>query len=42
MLWDNLFAEDPSLELVDMICVAMLLRIRWQCEHSPISLKLPY
>lgn len=32
MLWDKLFAEDPSLELVDMICVAMLLRIRWQCK----------
>jgi TBC1 domain family member 5 len=31
MVWDVLFAEDPSLELVDMICVAMLLRIRWQC-----------
>lgn len=29
-VWDLLFAEDPSLELVDYICVAMLLRIRWQ------------
>ena len=29
-LWDVLFAEDPELELVDMISVAMLLRIRWQ------------
>jgi TBC1 domain family protein 5 len=31
-LWDRIFAEDPALDLVDMICVAMLLRIRWQCE----------
>ena len=22
--------EDPGLELVDLVCVAMLLRIRWQ------------
>ena len=29
-VWDLLFAEDPSLELVDYICVSMLLRIRWQ------------
>lgn len=31
-LWDTIFAEDPALDLVDMICVAMLLRIRWQCR----------
>jgi TBC1 domain family member 5 len=29
-VWDGLFALDPSLELVNYICVAMLLRIRWQ------------
>jgi hypothetical protein len=29
-LWDALLAEDPALDLVDMVCVAMLLRIRWQ------------
>jgi TBC1 domain family protein 5 len=28
-LWDVLFAYDPTLELIDLICVAMLLRIRW-------------
>ena len=32
-LWDALFAVDPSLSLVDLVCVAMLLRIRWQCRH---------
>ena len=29
-LWDILFAEDPALDLVDLVCVSMLLRIRWQ------------
>lgn len=33
-LWDKLFAEDPALDLVDFICVSMLLRIRWQ-RKSP-------
>ncbi|KAF1843060.1 RabGAP/TBC [Cucurbitaria berberidis CBS 394.84] len=28
-MWDALFAIDSSLELVDMISIAMLLRIRW-------------
>lgn len=29
-MWDALFAIDSSLELVDMISVSMLLRIRWE------------
>ncbi|OQO03361.1 hypothetical protein B0A48_11619 [Cryoendolithus antarcticus] len=29
-MWDVLFAEDTSLELVDHICLTMLLRIRWE------------
>ncbi|KAL8871960.1 MAG: hypothetical protein Q9174_002326 [Haloplaca sp. 1 TL-2023] len=33
-LWDRLFAEGPTLELVDLICVCMLLRIRWQLLES--------
>lgn len=32
-LWDILFAEDPGLELVDLISVSMLLRIRWQRKY---------
>lgn len=32
--WDVLFAEDPDLELIDYVCVAMLLRIRWQCKSK--------
>jgi hypothetical protein len=34
-LWDALLAEDPALDLVDMVCVAMLLRIRWQRKFMP-------
>ena len=33
LIWDLLFAEDPALDLVDFICVSMLLRIRWQCTY---------
>ena len=33
-LWDRLFAEDPTFSIVDYICVAMLLRIRWQRKLS--------
>ena len=33
-LWDALFAEDPTLDLVDLVCVSMLLRIRWQCKPA--------
>lgn len=28
-MWDALFAIDPTLEIVDMISIALLLRIRW-------------
>jgi TBC1 domain family protein 5 len=36
-MWDALFAIDPTLELVDMISIAMLLRIRWQLLASDIN-----
>ncbi|KAG9239781.1 rab-GTPase-TBC domain-containing protein [Amylocarpus encephaloides] len=39
-LWDTLLAEDPCLDLVDMICVAMLLRIRWQLIEANYSTAL--
>lgn len=32
-LWDVLFAEDPVLNLVDLVCVSMLLRIRAQRKY---------
>jgi TBC1 domain family member 5 len=28
-VWDVLFAENINLQLVDMICIVMLLQIRW-------------
>ena len=31
-LWDALFADGPSLALIDYICVAMLMHIREVCE----------
>ncbi|KAK6585623.1 hypothetical protein PZA11_002350 [Diplocarpon coronariae] len=39
-LWDTLLAEDPGLDLVDMVCVAMLLRIRWQLLETNYSFAL--
>lgn len=45
-MWDRLFAEDPSADCVDLICLAMILRIRWQlmdCDNnSALSLLLHY
>lgn len=32
ILWDGLFACDPTFEIVPWICIAMLLRIRNKCE----------
>ena len=29
-VWDVIFAEDTTLEIVDHICLTMLLRIRWE------------
>ncbi|KAI9871575.1 MAG: hypothetical protein M1830_002731 [Pleopsidium flavum] len=40
MLWDSLFAEDSSLDVVDLVCVAMLLRIRWQLLEADYSIAL--
>ncbi|KAL4780775.1 rab-GTPase-TBC domain-containing protein [Aspergillus varians] len=39
-IWDLLFAESLRLELIDFICVAMLLRIRWQLLGSDSSTAL--
>ncbi|KAF2433086.1 RabGAP/TBC [Tothia fuscella] len=36
-VWDLLFAEDSSIELIDHICVAMLLRIRWQLMDADVN-----
>ncbi|CUS12837.1 unnamed protein product [Tuber aestivum] len=39
-VWDALFAEDPNLQLVDHVCVAMLLRVRWQLMEADYSTAL--
>ncbi|KAF2092118.1 RabGAP/TBC [Saccharata proteae CBS 121410] len=39
-MWDLLFAEDPSLELVDLISVSMLLRIRWQLLEADATMAI--
>ncbi|KAL8903766.1 MAG: hypothetical protein Q9207_003726 [Kuettlingeria erythrocarpa] len=36
-VWDTLFAEDPILDLVDLVCVSMLLRVRWQLLTADYS-----
>ncbi|PHH69769.1 hypothetical protein CDD82_7516 [Ophiocordyceps australis] len=37
LLWDCIFAVDPSLDLVDFICCAMLIRIRSQLLQADYS-----
>lgn len=32
-VWDLVIAENVRASLIDMICVSMLLRIRWQCKY---------
>ncbi|PGH33172.1 hypothetical protein GX50_04014 [[Emmonsia] crescens] len=36
-IWDLLFAENMRLELIDAVCVAMLLRIRWPLLYADYS-----
>ncbi|KAK6210416.1 WD repeat domain-containing protein [Colletotrichum tabaci] len=40
VLWDTIFSVDPSLSLIDLICVAMLLRIRWSLLEADYSVCL--
>ncbi|GLA38724.1 hypothetical protein AnigIFM63309_006032 [Aspergillus niger] len=37
LIWDRLFAEGLRAELIDFVCVAMLLRIRWQLLRADSS-----
>lgn len=42
-MWDGMFAEDPSLGILDFVCVAMLLLIRNEREcqlNYPTSVSL--
>lgn len=34
-MWDAIFADDPSLEIVDLICLNMLLRLHWERKQLP-------
>ncbi|KAH8673560.1 rab-GTPase-TBC domain-containing protein [Xylariales sp. PMI_506] len=40
ILWDTLFAVDPTLELVDLVCTSMLIRIRWELLDADYSVAL--
>ncbi|QUC19438.1 uncharacterized protein UV8b_03679 [Ustilaginoidea virens] len=40
VLWDTIFAVDPSLKLIDLVCVSMLVRVRWQLLEADYSVCL--
>lgn len=40
VLWDTLFSVDPSLQLIDLVCTAMLIRIRWELLGADYSVAL--
>ncbi|KAI8720794.1 Rab-GAP TBC domain-containing protein [Fusarium sp. LHS14.1] len=40
VLWDTIFSVDASLDLIDLICVAMLIRIRWDLLEADYSVCL--
>ncbi|KAI0480846.1 RabGAP/TBC [Xylariaceae sp. FL0804] len=40
ILWDTLFAVDPSFTLIDLICTAMLIRIRWDLLNADYTFAL--
>ncbi|KAL4980341.1 rab-GTPase-TBC domain-containing protein [Aspergillus desertorum] len=40
VIWDFLFAEGLRSELIDFVCVAMLLRVRWELLNSDSSTAL--
>lgn len=33
-LWDAIFAEDPSLNIVEYVSLVLLIRIRDKCKHT--------
>ncbi|KAI2630730.1 RabGAP/TBC [Hypoxylon sp. NC1633] len=40
VLWDTLFSVDPSFELIDLVCTAMLIRIRWTLLNADYTVAL--
>ncbi|KAI1393709.1 RabGAP/TBC [Hypoxylon trugodes] len=40
VLWDTLFSIDPSFKLIDLVCTAMLIRIRWNLLNADYTVAL--
>ncbi|KAI1808417.1 RabGAP/TBC [Daldinia bambusicola] len=40
VLWDTLFSVDPSFRLIDLVCTAMLIRIRWSLLNADYTVAL--
>ncbi|KAI1633747.1 rab-GTPase-TBC domain-containing protein [Biscogniauxia mediterranea] len=40
ILWDTLFAVDPTFKLIDFVCTAMLVRIRWELLNADYTVAL--
>ncbi|KAI2472012.1 RabGAP/TBC [Annulohypoxylon bovei var. microspora] len=40
VLWDTLFSVDPFLKLIDLVCTAMLIRIRWDLLNADYTVAL--
>ncbi|KAI0887274.1 RabGAP/TBC [Annulohypoxylon maeteangense] len=40
VLWDTLFSVDPSFQLIDLVCTAMLIRIRWDLLNADYTVAL--
>ncbi|KAI1143837.1 RabGAP/TBC [Hypoxylon sp. FL0543] len=40
VLWDTLFSIDPSFQLIDLVCTAMLIRIRWDLLNADYTVAL--
>ncbi|KAL1296967.1 hypothetical protein AAFC00_004567 [Neodothiora populina] len=39
-MWDVIFAEDPTLEIVDLICLVMIVRLHWELLESDYNTAL--
>ncbi|KAG2165970.1 hypothetical protein VTO58DRAFT_108830 [Aureobasidium pullulans] len=39
-MWDAIFADDPSLEIVDLVCLIMLLRLHWDLMDADYNTAL--
>ncbi|KAI1103763.1 RabGAP/TBC [Jackrogersella minutella] len=40
VLWDTLFSVDPSFKLIDLVCTAMIIRIRWDLLDADYTVAL--